>query len=86
MKPTKIHFAQSARKHRIGKAHALWVIGNFKAVRAVAPNESGKADRLMWVGRDGRGLELEVIAVELDETLLVIHVMPTSFRRRKENG
>ena len=86
MKPTKIHFAQSARKHRIGKAHALWVVNRFEAIRAVASDESGKADRLMWVGRDDRGLELEIIAIELEETLLVIHVMPTSFRRRKANG
>ena len=86
MKPTKIHFAQSARKHRIGTAHALWVINHFEAIREMASDGSGKADRLMWVGSDDRGLELEVIAIELGETLLVIHVMPMSFRRRKANG
>ena len=86
MKPTEIHFAQSARKHRIGKNHALTVISNFEAVMAEAPDESGKAHRLIWVGRDDRGLELAVIAIEIGETLLVIHVMPTSFRRRKTNG
>ena len=53
---------------------------------AEAPDESGKAHRLIWVGRDDRGLELAVIAIEIGETLLVIHVMPTSFRRRKTNG
>ena len=86
MNPTKINFSQSARKHRIGKAHVLSVISNFEAARAVAPDESGKADRLVWVGRDDRGLELEVIAIEIDKTLMVIQVMPTSFRRRKANG
>ena len=86
MGPVKIHFAQSARRHRIGKAHALWVINHFEAIREMAPDGSGKADRLMWVGRDDRGLELEVIAIELIEVLLVIHVMPMNFRRRKANG
>jgi len=35
-----------------------------------------------WVGFDERGRELEVIAVECPDYLLVIHVMPTSLRRR----
>jgi hypothetical protein len=34
-----------------------------------------------YVGPDDRGLELEVIAVELDgDDLLVIHAMPTALR------
>jgi hypothetical protein len=37
---------------------------------------------LYWVGIDDRGLELEIVAVELsDGTALVIHVMPTLLRR-----
>ena len=41
-----------------------------------------------WVGEDERGRQLEVIAVELqgdrdpEPVLLVIHVMPTHYRRR----
>jgi hypothetical protein len=35
----------------------------------------------MYVGPDDRGLELAVIAVELDSgELLVIHAMPTALR------
>lgn len=86
MKHTKIQFAQSARKHRIGKAHTLWVMHHFEFTRDLAPDGSGKDDRLIWVGKDDRGLELEVIAIELDKMLLVIHVMPRSFRRVKANG
>ena len=43
-----------------------------------------------YVGRDERERELEIVAVELDDTpngdavLLVIHVMPTQLRRRKQ--
>jgi hypothetical protein len=43
---------------------------------------SAAADaRLVWIGQDDRGLELEIVALDLDEALVVIHVMPTSLRR-----
>jgi len=39
-------------------------------------------ERRKWIGVDDRGLELEIVGVVLDDgTLLIIHVMPTSFRR-----
>ncbi|MGH3800284.1 MAG: hypothetical protein ACRDTD_09165 [Pseudonocardiaceae bacterium] len=37
--------------------------------------------RIEWVGPDDRDVELEVIAVELPDLWLVIHAMPTAFRR-----
>jgi len=43
----------------------------------------GEDRKLLWIGFDERGLELEVIALELSEYILVIHVMPRSFRRRQ---
>lgn len=39
-------------------------------------------ERLLWVGPDDRGLELEIIASIEPDYLLVIHVMPNQFRRR----
>lgn len=41
-------------------------------------------DRLRYVGRDDRGIELEIIAVVDDRGdggLTVIHAMPVEFRR-----
>ena len=38
-------------------------------------------DRLVFVGVDDRGVELEIIAVQLPNFLFVIHVMPTTFKR-----
>jgi len=38
--------------------------------------------KIIWVGHDFKGLELEVIAVELDDHYFVIHAMPKIFRRR----
>lgn len=79
----EIRFAQSARKHRIGKAHAMYVMENnpFQTVG----NEDDEKVQQLWVGIDDRGLELEIIAVVLVNCLLVIHVMPTGFRRRKNS-
>jgi len=45
--------------------------------------EEGSDERLVWIGQDDRGVVLEVIAVEQPDYLLVIHVMPYSYRRRR---
>lgn len=74
-----IRFTQSARKHRIGPAHALHVIDTVEPTRTPGPDATH--DRLSWIGEDDRGVELEIIAVDLPEYLLVIHVMPAQYRR-----
>ena len=38
--------------------------------------------RKVWLGPDGRGGELEIVAVVVRAELLVIHVMPTALRRK----
>ena len=38
----------------------------------------------VWIAKDDRGLELEIVAVVLEFYVLVTHVMPTSLRRRKK--
>ncbi|GAA5157819.1 hypothetical protein GCM10023321_36640 [Pseudonocardia eucalypti] len=79
MRPIK--FARIARKHKIGRAHAVHVINTVSPVRHPATDDLDP--RIVWVGPDDRGLELEIIALELPEMLLVIHVMPTALRRKK---
>lgn len=37
--------------------------------------------RLVWIGLDDRGVELEIVALDLYDSVVVIHVMPTSLRR-----
>ena len=39
--------------------------------------------RLVWVGLDDRGIELEIVALDLSDEWLVIHVMPTALRRNR---
>lgn len=36
-----------------------------------------------WIGDDDRGEELEVVAIERDDCLLAIHVMPTKYREKR---
>jgi len=75
----EIRFTQSARKHRIGKVHAKFVIRNYEPT--FVQGYVGDKDKLLWIGNDDRGLELEIVALISDEFLLVIHVMPTVFRK-----
>ncbi len=47
---------------------------------AVAATDSVDA-RLVWIGSDDRGIELEIVALDLPDAVVVIHVMPTDLRR-----
>jgi hypothetical protein len=76
----EVRFAKSARKHRIGKAHVLFVLESCEPIPVLTSD--GEDQKLLWIGRDDRGLELEIVAVKLAENILVIHVMPRNFRRR----
>lgn len=66
----------SARKHRIGNAHIIAALAN-----AGAPTVDG--DALIYVGLDDRGIEIEIVSVPNDrgEGLVIIHAMPTHYRR-----
>lgn len=53
---------------------------------SVAPDRvlaTATADaRLVWIGEDDRGIELEIVALDLSDAIVVVHVMPTALRRR----
>jgi len=46
----------------------------------VPPTDVADA-RLVWVGLDDRGIELEIVALDLETAVVVLHVMPTGLRR-----
>ena len=77
-----IRFTSDARKHKIGAAHARFVVENNVAERTPGQNEF--EHRLFWIGVDDRGLDLEIAGIEFEEEILIIHVMPRDFRRRGE--
>ena len=74
----KVRFTRSARKHRIGKRHVLFVIENYEPQYFQKDEQA----QIFWIAKDDRGLELEIVALEAGEHLIVIHVMPTSYIRR----
>ena len=51
----------------------------------VISSQDSEKIQWVWIAIDDRGLELEIVAVVLEQYLLVTHVMPTSLRRRKKN-
>jgi len=74
-----------------GEVRILWLVGS-RMIWWVASTHTTVSSNPAWryVGRDERERELEIVAVELDDTpagdavLLVIHVMPTHLRRREQ--
>jgi len=71
-----IRWAQSARRHRVGRASARLAV-----TKAGTPAVMSDG-KLLFVAADDRGRELEVVAVPLEDgDLLVIRVMPTALRR-----
>lgn len=73
----RLQFTRSARRHKIGKAHALAAIANA-GNPTVLPNGN-----LEWIGDDDRGVELRVIAfiaAEDHNLALVKHVFPTALK------
>lgn len=82
----ELRFTQAARKHRIGRAHAVYVMASTPAGRQ--RNTRGEM-QTEWVALDDRGVELEIVAVETTDNktgkpiLLVIHVMPTALRGKE---
>lgn len=76
----QIIWTQAARKHRIGRAHALHVMQTGTITETTT---SRGESAVQYLGPDTRGVELEVIAVVVPDGLLVIHVMPTALRRNR---
>jgi hypothetical protein len=77
-----IRFTRSARRRRIGRASARYVMAT---VSPESMTTTSGAAAWSYIGADERGRELEIIAIEMtpsdgERYLLVIHVMPTRLR------
>lgn len=75
-----IRFSRSARRHKIGKAHAYHVMSSSEPTIVTDPQT--KQSTLSWIANDSLQRELEIVAVETGDCFLVIHVMPTSLRKK----
>lgn len=77
MKP--LRFTRGSRKHRVGKKSAYYVIAMTAAT--ISTDSETDETTLSWVADDERGRELEIVAIEKPDCYLVIHVMPTHYRK-----
>lgn len=77
--PKPIRFTRTSRRHRIGRASARR-IGTVEP--DVATDEITGDQTYSWLGPDERGRELEIVAVDRSDCVLVLHVMPTHYRNR----
>lgn len=74
-----IRFTRGSRKHRIGRASARHVIETITPT--VETDDVTEAVSITWLGNDERGREVEMVAIERPDCQLVVHVMPTHYRR-----
>jgi hypothetical protein len=74
-----IRFTRGSRKHRVGRKSAYFVIAMTAAT--ITTDRDTNETTLSWVAYDERGRELEIVAIEKPDCYLVIHVMPTHYRR-----
>jgi hypothetical protein len=81
----EIRWARSATKHRITRQRSGHVVRTATTVlRQPAPADSpAQDDRLVYLGPDQDGALLEVMAVETDRGLLVIHAIPIREKYRR---
>jgi hypothetical protein len=77
LKPLK--FAQSSRKHKIGRERITYVINTYEGVLVPISQPDQK---IIWIGNDHKGLELEIVAYLMDDHYFVIHAMPRIFRSK----
>jgi hypothetical protein len=73
-----LRWFQSARRHRVGRARALYVMTTNDPT--FVPATALYDERLVWTGVDDRGIELEIVALVLPDAVVIIHVMPTALR------
>jgi hypothetical protein len=86
-----MRFARSATRHRVPKDSSRHVIANYRLRFEEPPPEGARvcSTRIVYLGEDGDGRALEIMAVEGERgELLVIHAMELreKYRRRYEEA
>lgn len=87
-KMLKVRFSKSASKHRISHDRAAYIVQHCGLVLPRPPPANTAEDhdeRLVFLGDDWHGNELEVVAIENAEgDLLVIHAMKLQDKYRAD--
>lgn len=77
----EIRIVSGARKHGIGRRRIEEALMGQLSADTLETETSDPKMRI--VGLDRRGEEIEVVAIVLPGMLLVIHAMPTRYRRAR---
>jgi hypothetical protein len=73
----EIRWARSATKHRVSRKRSAYVVQTATTILSQPAPVGSRliSDRLVFLGADEDGAMLEVMAVETDHGLLIIHAM-----------
>lgn len=74
-----VRIVSGARKHGISRRRIEQALSS--QTEALATRTETTDPKIRFVGRDERGEEIEIVAVVLPGLLLIIHAMPTRYRR-----
>lgn len=74
-----VRITSSARKHGLSRRRIAQALMSHSAAITIVTEATDP--KIWFVGVDDRGEELEVVAVVLPSLLLVIHAMPTRYRK-----
>ncbi|MDR1449751.1 MAG: hypothetical protein LBI84_06060 [Propionibacteriaceae bacterium] len=77
-----VKFLAEADKHKVPRRSSLYVVLTARP-QAITTNR-GKSGTL-FVGKDDRGVELEVITVGAGPRETIIHSMPVNYRHKEDS-
>jgi hypothetical protein len=75
-----VRIISGARKHGISRRRIEQALLSQTEAEAIGTETTDP--KIRFVGRDERGEEIEMVAVILPGLLLIIHAMPTRYRRK----
>jgi len=76
-----VRFARSARKHRVGRAHAMHMIETSPPRDVPAAGEFDP--RKVWLGPTTEGSSWRSWRLFYPASCSIVHVMPTALRRKR---
>ena len=75
-----VRIVSGARKHGVSRRRIEQALLSQTETDAIGTETTDP--KIRFVGRDERGEEIEIVAVVLPGLLLIIHAMPTRYRRK----
>ncbi|NQW71896.1 MAG: hypothetical protein HQ453_04125 [Actinobacteria bacterium] len=75
-----VRIISGARKHGISSRRIEQALLSQTEAEAIGTKTTDP--KIRFIGRDDRGEEIEMVAVVLPGLLLIIHAMPTRYRRK----